>query len=56
MTESNVQDHLLLMRQTGKHKFTAEQLELMNKIIGDTVIELEEDFESTLELPQLSRK
>lgn len=56
MSRNDVQDHLLLSQQTGKHKFTAEQLEIIRKLEhGGPVLELEEDVESTLELPQLRK-
>ena len=51
MSRNDVQDHLLLSRQTGKHKLTPEQLEIMRKIeAGGPVLELEDEGEATLEL------
>ncbi len=51
MTDSNVQDHITLLRGTGRHRLTAEQLEIIRKIEhGGPVLELEDDDEPTLDL------
>lgn len=46
----NSHDKLLL--STGRFQFTREERdETIRRLMGDTVIELEEDAETTLELP-----
>ena len=53
------QTHQMLLRQTGVHKITKEQQEVMDKIMGETAqftLENENpDPECTLDLPILQR-
>lgn len=59
MSEKDIQTHKLLVSQTGLHKFTREQLDVMEKIGGlDLTYEGEviEDPECTMNLPQLGRR
>lgn len=55
MSEKDVQDHQLLLK-TGRFRISREQEETINRLMGDLRLDLEEDIESTLELPQLGRK
>lgn len=47
------QEHQMLLAQTGRPRLSDEQEETIREYIGDTILELEEEGESTLELPQL---
>ena len=53
------QTHQVLLRQTGVHKISKEQQEIMDKIMGDTAqLTLENenpDPDCTLDLPILQR-
>ena len=54
MSENDRQAHDLLLRSTGRFKVTREEREeTINQMIGDLDLTLEEDCESTLELPQV---
>ena len=52
MTDNARTDHYKLLKSTGRFQRTLEQEETINKLMGDLELELEEDGESTLELPQ----
>lgn len=54
MSQKDVQDHLTLVFETGRHRLTDEQREIIRKLDGD-VLEFEEEGESTLEFPQLRK-
>ena len=56
MSEKDVQDHLTLMKETGKFRLSEDQEKTINRLMGDLKLELEEDIESTLELPVIRRK
>ena len=54
------QTHRLLVKETGLHKLTKEQREIMAKIDGDVNLELlegsDDDPTPTLELPTLAQR
>ncbi len=44
-----------LLSQTGKIRLTTEQEETISELMGDLELNLEEEGESTLELPRLRK-
>ena len=56
MSEKDVQDHISLMKETGRFRLSKEQEDTISILMGDLELDLEEDAESTLELPSLRRK
>ena len=53
MSEKDIQTHQTLLFETGKYKLSKEQTSVMEKIGGDFELQLDDDVESTLELPQI---
>lgn len=58
MTDNHRTDHFKILKSTGRFKRTSEQEDTIREYMGDLELELEleEDVESTLELPQIRRK
>ena len=56
MSEKDMQDHHLLLKETGKFRLSKEQEETINRLMGNLELDLEENCEPTLELPFLRRK
>ena len=56
MSENDRQEHLALLRETGKFRRTQEQDDTINVLMGDLELELDKDVESALELPQIRTK
>lgn len=58
---NEIATHHMLAEQTGVHKLTKEQLEAMDRIMGETTLNLEEDLakadpDATMDLPILARR
>ncbi len=53
MSENERTDHMRILASTGRHKLTDEQEDTIRKLMGDLTLDIEEDCESTLELPQI---
>ena len=53
MSENERTAHNKLLRDTGRFKLDQEQEDTIRKIMSGVELTLEEDGESTLELPQL---
>ena len=57
MSENERRAHEEMLRSTGRFQVTREEREAtINAMIGDLDLTLQEDIESTLELPQLRIK
>ena len=56
MTDNARTDHHKLLETTGRRRLTAEQEEVINKLMGNLELDLEEEEGPTLELPQLRTK
>jgi len=56
MSEKDIQDHLDLMRQTGKFKLSEKKEDIIHLLMDGADIELEEDSEPTMDLPILGKR
>jgi hypothetical protein len=48
--------HRTWCKETGRFRMSKEQQDVIDRLMGNTVIELEENTEPTLELSQLRKK
>jgi len=53
--DDNTSVHRTWCKETGRFRVSKEQQEVIDRLMGNTVIELEETTEPTLELPQLRK-
>ena len=56
MGDKDRHEHLLLVRETGRFRLSKEQEDTISMLLENSDLSLQENVESTLELPQLRSK